>query len=209
MTTKSPFVVVQFAHKDFKRCQIIDRHLSVCHPSLATIPLYPLHTPLCSCSNWPRNTMAPSLPRWMSPPRHSLWKSSKFRSSPASYASWMASPSTGSSILLRSNGPFVSRLFMLLPSFSICRIVGFDELGNKDDFSTQLLEKRLAKSGEAPSWCSIWLPHPTDLHLSPLPFSFSHPFSGVIAVDSNNTMVKPKSQSKGITGSTFTVPDDM
>ena len=40
MTTKSPFVVVQFAHKDFKRCQIIDRHLSVCHPSLATIPLY-------------------------------------------------------------------------------------------------------------------------------------------------------------------------
>lgn len=29
----------------------------------------------------------------------------------------------------------------------LIRVVGFEELGGKDDFSTQLLEKRLAKSG--------------------------------------------------------------
>ena len=28
-TTKTPFVVVHFYHKDFKRCAIIDKHLAV------------------------------------------------------------------------------------------------------------------------------------------------------------------------------------
>jgi len=32
-TTKTPFVVVHFYHKDFKRCAIIDKHLAVSPPS--------------------------------------------------------------------------------------------------------------------------------------------------------------------------------
>ena len=35
-TTKTPFVVVHFYHKDFKRCAIIDKHLAVSTFSLST-----------------------------------------------------------------------------------------------------------------------------------------------------------------------------
>ena len=41
-------------------------------------------------------------------------------------------------------------VFIIFNNFEICfsfRIIGFDDLGNTDDFPTEVLEKRLASSG--------------------------------------------------------------
>ena len=36
---------------------------------------------------------------------------------------------------------------MIVSSFYLDRVVGFEELGNTDNFPTEVLERRIAKSG--------------------------------------------------------------
>lgn len=83
---------------------------------------------------WLKSTMEPNSSRWMSKMCHSLWCHSKYKCCRASLPSLM-------------EWALIGRAEHLAAMLISNRIIGFEDLGNTDDFSTARLEYRLIETG--------------------------------------------------------------
>jgi len=99
LTTESNKVIIHFFHKDFRRCDILDKHFKI-------------------IAN-----------------RHFETKIAKVNVETAPF------------FVEKLGVRVIPCIISFLAGIAVDRVVGFDELGGTDGFSTELLEKRLSKTG--------------------------------------------------------------
>lgn len=131
-------IVVHFYHKEFRRCDIMDKHLEVCVRAR-------------------RRGRCVAMRDWCSVEAHVRHRRCM---SPMAYDQTLAAQHTEALFVKISvlSSPFlVEKLGVkVLPCLVVFgpraqvkdRIVGFEDLGNSDGFTTQTLQWRLAQGGE-------------------------------------------------------------
>lgn len=135
--TSSEWVVVHFYHHDFTRCKIADKHLEVYlfRPNIFLLILY-------------LQILAKN------------YVETKFLTIDVEKAPFFVTKlqvKVLPAIILFNNGNVVDRyayippchvlIFTLFLTFTMYRIVGFDELGGADTFKTDTLARRIARAG--------------------------------------------------------------
>lgn len=138
IVTKTPLVVAHFFHRDFERCRVMDRHLTELARTHFDTRFIKISAPVSIYR-------AIVLLRVNS----GLYIASIF---PPFKPTLLQIPSS----FFLQDAPFFTeklqvRLLPCILSFvdgiAVDRVVGFDELGGKDDFPTSRLEARLEKGG--------------------------------------------------------------
>ena len=142
LTTTAARVVVHFSHKQFRRCEILDAHLKV-HTGLFSLLLAGPHCLGLTCTHH-QQALAPK------------YFSTRFIKIDVGNAPFFVEKlqiQVLPALFSFFNGVVIDRYVCILGLPGIkkkagaCRLIGFEEIGNTDNFKTEVLEKRLLNCG--------------------------------------------------------------